>query len=350
MKDFKRLRQAIAADAAGSDGIALAIMVCDSALYAAALFGFCALAGPLRFVALAVGSIMAGVLFLVGHDASHRSLAKSGWLNACIARLAFMPTLHPETAWNIGHNQRHHGFTNLRGVDHVWAPWSRREYDAASPRQRWFYRFYRTPAGIWFYYPIELWWGHVWNSDPLDRSYAGNHRMFADKVIALGGFSAIYAGWTAVCLHLGQSALVADFTALTAVVVPFFVYQFLMSVFIFLHHTHPRIRWFTSRETYDPLVVYMQNTIHMRFPKVVEIVLHEIFQHTAHHVNPRVPLYRLERAQRTIERLHGDKVIQETFSPALLLWLLRECQLYDFETNRWLKIADGEQVRMRPSA
>jgi omega-6 fatty acid desaturase (delta-12 desaturase) len=206
MTEFKRLRRAIASEATSSNACAVGIMCIDTAIYVAALWGFCITAGALRWFELGVGSIMAGVLFLVGHDASHRALARSSWLNAWIARIAFMPTLHPETAWNIGHNQRHHGYTNLRGIDHVWTPWSPQEYRGASPVRRALYRFYRSPLGVGFYYLIELWWGHVWRSDPLDRSYAGNGRMLGDKCIAVAGFATVALSAFGLCTgSLGRS-------------------------------------------------------------------------------------------------------------------------------------------------
>jgi omega-6 fatty acid desaturase (delta-12 desaturase) len=353
MTEYRRLRRAIAGEAISRDTVAVGIMATDSILYVAALLGFCLTPGPLRWIELFVASIMAGALFLVGHDASHRALAASPWLNALIARLAFMPTLHPETAWNIGHNQRHHGATNLRGVDHVWTPWSPQEYRSATRVRRALYRFYRTPLGIGFYYSFELWWGHVWNSDHLDRSYAANARMTADKFIALAGFGLIYLGCFGVCAARGQAWTAAGFNALAAVIVPLVVYQYLMSITIFMHHTHPRIRWFPSRELYDPVAAQVLNTVHIRLPKPVELIFHEIFQHTAHHVNPRVPLYRLARAQRTLEAVHGPAIIQETFSIAYVLRLLRECQLYDYDAHRWLTIAEGLTIpdaKLRASA
>ena len=38
-------------------------------------------------------------------------------LNACIGRIAFLPTLRPYSLWAVGHNIAHHGYNNLK--DHA---------------------------------------------------------------------------------------------------------------------------------------------------------------------------------------------------------------------------------------
>ena len=76
----------------------------------------------------AVNSLFIAILFIVGHDACHGSLTPHRWLNAFLGRLALLPSLHPFTSWELGHNRLHHCFTNLRGKDYVWTPLSLQEF------------------------------------------------------------------------------------------------------------------------------------------------------------------------------------------------------------------------------
>src|SRR5689334_12532871 len=80
------------------------------------------IAWPLRLCASILSGLMIGVIFTVGHDASHQALTPYRWLNALIARLAFIPSAHAATLWDVGHNRIHHRFTNLLGADYVWEP------------------------------------------------------------------------------------------------------------------------------------------------------------------------------------------------------------------------------------
>ena len=341
MTDFKARRRTIAAFAGGGDARAIAIAGTNAAIYASALIAFCTLTGPLRFVGLAIASLTAGTLFVVGHDASHRSLARTPWLNATIAHLAFVPTLHPQAAWARGHNWRHHGYTNLRGMDYVWAPWSPSEYAAASGRRRAAYRFFRTPLGVGFYYAIAIWWPHFWHDDAVDRTYAGAHEVGRDRNVARTGFATLFAA----CFALGTwhhgwaHGLV---TAGVAVAVPFAYALCVMSVVIFMHHTHPSVRWYDSRASYDARIISENDTVHVTLPRAIELYFHDIFQHPAHHLNPRVPLHRLAAAQRALEADRPTGV-REAFSFQYLLRVLRDCQLYDYGTHRWLSIATHER-------
>ena len=75
-----------------------------------------------------------GRLFIIGHDGCHQSLTphrrrSTRWLG----RIAFLPSLTAYSLWDMGHNACHDGFTNLKGVDFVWAPLTQAEYRALSP-------------------------------------------------------------------------------------------------------------------------------------------------------------------------------------------------------------------------
>ena len=76
---------------------------------------------------LACGFVI-GRLFIIGHDACHQSLTPHRRLNKWLGRIAFLPSLTPYSLWDMGHNTVHHGFTNLKGVDFVWAPLTQAEY------------------------------------------------------------------------------------------------------------------------------------------------------------------------------------------------------------------------------
>jgi omega-6 fatty acid desaturase (delta-12 desaturase) len=91
-----------------------------------------ALAGTLLMVSwwakllcgLAAGFVI-GRLFIIGHDACHQSLTPHRALNKWLGRIAFLPSLTPYSLWDVGHNVVHHGYTNLKGTDFVWAPLTR---------------------------------------------------------------------------------------------------------------------------------------------------------------------------------------------------------------------------------
>jgi omega-6 fatty acid desaturase (delta-12 desaturase) len=56
----------------------------------------------------------------------------------------FLPSLTPYSLWEVGHNLGHHVYTNLRGMDYVWTPMTKPEFDALPAWRQLAERFYRS--------------------------------------------------------------------------------------------------------------------------------------------------------------------------------------------------------------
>ena len=108
----------------------------------------------LKIALSSVLGVLISVLFVIGHDACHGSLTPSHKLNVILGHLCFMPTLHPFVCWELGHNRLHHGWTNLKGVDYVYTPFSFDEFQALPLWRRLLERVYRTVPGIGLFYHV----------------------------------------------------------------------------------------------------------------------------------------------------------------------------------------------------
>jgi len=75
--------------------------------------------------------------------------------------------------------------------------------------------------------------------------------------------------------------------------------------------------------------------------------MHHIMEHTAHHLDMSIPLYRLKRAQAKLEQLMPGRIVVQAFSWRWYFDTARRCKLYDFATQRWL---DFRGSRPSPSA
>jgi omega-6 fatty acid desaturase (delta-12 desaturase) len=73
----------------------------------------------------------------------------------------------------------------------------------------------------------------------------------------------------------------------------------------------------------------------VELPAWVEILLHNITVHGAHHVDPRVPFRHLPDAQRRLERAFTDDVIVERWSLASFFAVTKACKLYDYDAHQW---------------
>ena len=292
-------------------------------------------------IALAlVNGLAVGILFIVGHDACHGSLTPRSTLNRWLGRLAFLPSLHPYAAWEYSHNALHHGWTNLKGKDPVYCPRTVAEYRALSPLRRRLERLYRSWPGLVALYVGEIWW-------PLEIAPNAGHRRHIDKrgtfVFDRGIVLAFPFVQAAALIALTPNASIANriAVALLGVVLPFLSFAWLIGFATFQHHTHPRVIWYANETEWNFFRAQVQGTVHIVFPRWIEVMLHNIMEHTAHHVDTRVPLYNLTNAQSAIERTFGeDNVITEPFSFAGMTRTFRTCQLYSYETHQWLSF-DG---------
>jgi omega-6 fatty acid desaturase (delta-12 desaturase) len=294
-------------------------------------------------LALAVATgLAAGMMFIIGHDACHGSLTPSSRLNTWLARLAFLPSLHPLAAWEYSHNTLHHGWTNLRGKDPVYCPLSLAEFRALSPMRQRFERLCRSWLGMLPLYLATIWW-------PLEINPKGEHRRRIDKrrtfifdrrlvgafvIVQLAVLSAInLAGVRDRAMSLVDAAGGIVVVAL----LPFLAFSWLMGFATFQHHTHPRVIWYANEQDWSFFRSQVEGTVHVVFPRWIELLLHNIMEHTAHHIDTRVPLYHLSNAQQAVEEAFGtERVIAETFSFAGMSRAFRDCQLYDYENHRWL--------------
>ena len=132
-----------------SVALGLAVFVLALGLYAGAVAGvLLAPWWPLQIACAIVAGLFIATFFVVGHDACHGSLTPSDALNRVLGRIAFLPSWTPYTSCEFAHNRVHHSYTNLRGKDYAWAPFSKEEYDRLSPLRRLLERHYRSIWGL----------------------------------------------------------------------------------------------------------------------------------------------------------------------------------------------------------
>ncbi|MBT5017502.1 MAG: hypothetical protein HON04_02030 [Planctomicrobium sp.] len=120
----------------------------------------------------------------------------------------------------------------------------------------------------------------------------------------------------------------------TGILLPCCISQMLMSNTEYLHHTHPAVRWFRdpTEESFDDHQARV--SIHVQYPQPIDWFVHWIMDHTAHHMQPTIPLYRLNATQAKIDS-RSENTVQYHFKFSKLLKITRQCKLFDDETGNW---------------
>jgi acyl-lipid omega-6 desaturase (Delta-12 desaturase) len=330
-RQAKQLRSALEPYVRRSTVLAAVLLLATLAVYGAAVAGAVAIEATLARLAAGVlaGSAIAS-LFVIGHDAAHGAYTGSRRLNALIGRIAFLPALHNYSLWQVQHNRLHHRMTNLKGYN-SWSPLTKAEYDMLPGWRRALERLYRSPIGFAPYYLIERWWKHKFF--PGRNARAAMWLDFALLVVFLGSFVALLAA-------AGQaSGTGAAASVLWGFIVPFVVWNAYMGATTYIQHTHLRVAWFEALTEWRKLDGQQEISVQLGVPRWYGLISHHIMDHPAHHVHPKIPLYRIAAAQRRLNELLGERAVVQRFSPRYLLTTLARCKLYDFRRHCWLDFA-----------
>ena len=282
---------------------------------------------------LATGTMIAA-LFVVGHDAAHGALTPYRWLNRLLGTLAFLPSMHPFSLWVKLHNLRHHRWANLATQDDVWTPMDMQSYLAMPGYKRALYRFYRSIYGPLLYYLVEFWWKKfTWPSkkhhDEVKREYVVDALIVWAFAIAYVGLL-VYgsgAGWFGGEPRSWVPAVVFG------AVIPFLFWNTYSGASVYLHHTHPRNVWYDNEEEWRR-VSKAHTSVHVVFPRVIQIMFNSIMEHSIHHLRPGVPLYNLLEAQERLEE-SDRRIVVYQWSGARHSDICRRCKLFDFAAKRW---------------
>jgi omega-6 fatty acid desaturase (delta-12 desaturase) len=308
------------------------------ALHAAVLVGLAATDSAWLLVPLwLLSALTVSGLFIIGHDAAHGALFKSERLCWWVGQLAMLPSLHVYEAWVLGHNRIHHGHTVRAQADFVWHPLTPEQYQALSPLARLRHRLEWSAVGAGLYYLRDVWWNKMIRLDPpaklaaairFDWWFVAGCVLAASLALGALGFASYGT--------LGG----ALWTWAKLLVVPWLLFNWVIGWAVYVHHIDPDITWH-SRSGWTKFKGQMHGTTILRVPRLLDLFFHNIFLHVPHHVDMRIPFYRLPEAADAILRNFPDVVQEKRMSLRAYLRATRQCKLYDFERGVWLRY--GEQ-------
>jgi len=282
---------------------------------------------------LALGPLIA-LLFRIAHDAGHGSHLPNARHARIICRLSQFPSYHPYSIWLLLHNGRHHAFTNLRDRDYIWIPLSKAEYDSLPWIERALERTYRTMPGLGLYYLYAVWWRKM--AMPTRAFLQKDKREYGvDRATVLAFFLVQLAVLAIGADGLGEYAL----RVVLAIVLPFFVFNWLVGFASFLNHTHPDVPWFARRDEWSFYTGQVNCTVHMSVPGWMVFFLTDVGLHGAHHIDPRIPIWGLDQAEPLIVAGAAPDIVLEQWSLRRHREIMRRCKLYDYDTHRWLDFA-----------
>ncbi len=341
----KVIRSWLAPISSRSTGRAMGLVGLDLALLAAC-FATTVLASPawLQLIMAAATGLVISRLFILGHDACHQSFTPHRRLNRWLGRILFLPSLTPYSLWEVGHNVVHHGYTNLRGFDFVWQPRSLAEFQALPAWRRGLERVYRSGWAPWLYYLVEIWWKRMFF--PNRATMPTRRAVFTWDCVLVSAFATAWV--TGLVLLAAPTHQSVAWLLTVGFVLPFIFWNGMIGFVVYVHHTHLGVVWHDDKAGWSASQPFVSTTVHLTFRSAMGAVLHHIMEHTAHHIDMSIPLYRLKRAQALLERKLEKAIIVQPFSWRWYADTARRCKLYDFKARCWTDFDGRPTQPMRP--
>ncbi|MBI1775838.1 MAG: fatty acid desaturase [Proteobacteria bacterium] len=253
-------------------------------------------------------------IFIIQHDCGHGAFFKTRRLNDLVGAICSVMTLTPYRNWRRQHAGHHRSWNNLdlrlAGSDIYSTCLTVGEYRALTWRHRWLYRLTRhraisnlvlPPLVFLLLYRVQFDTPKTWKRDR--RSVYWTDLAIGAVGIALG-------------LELG-------FRQVLLVQVPVMALASIIGVWLFsVQHRFEHALWARQPE-WSTTSASLRGSSYLRLPKLLQWFSGNIGFHHVHHLNPRVPNYRLQECHDGIPELRATPILtlrSALLSPALALW------------------------------
>lgn len=271
-------------------------------------------------------------LFILAHDAAHGALFGNDRANATLGRLLMLPHLHVYSGWVVGHNRLHHGHTLRETADFVWHPSTVDEYRALSPLGKLRHRVEWGPLGAGLYYTRVVWWQKMMTTNAPAKHRA---KVRADLTLVIAYAVATTALAVTLGTVVGGSLTAGLWMALKVLVIPWAMFMTIIGWTVYVHHIAVDMKWW-ARPTWNGFHGQVEGTTILHVTPALNFFLLNIFVHTPHHVDTRIPFHALPEAGDAIVDAYGDAVTEKPLRMRDYVHNVRRCKLYDFEQQTWL--------------
>jgi omega-6 fatty acid desaturase (delta-12 desaturase) len=288
-----------------------------------------ALAGTLwnfDFAGKLVCSLVAGLLYLrffvIYHDQQHQAILPHSRLAEALMRVFGILILSPSSVWRSSHNHHHNHNSKLRG-SHIgsYPIMTKEQYLKASRGQRFQYLFMRHPLTILFGYVFVFQYGMcIYPSiTKLREHYDGLVAFVGHLMLAVA--ITWWFGWTALILTL---------------ILPHFVASAIGSYLFYAQHNFPGVS-FSDKAGWSYDKAAMESSSFMKTGPIVAWFTANIGYHHVHHLNSRIPFYRLPEVIAAIPELQSPRTT--SLHPMEIIRCLR-LKVWDNEAQRMVSLAE----------
>ena len=244
-------------------------------------------------LALPTGALLVRV-FIVQHDCGHGSFLGSRRANALVGRLCSLFTLTPYANWGRQHAQHHAAWNDLdhagAGADIYSSCLTVRAYLALPPRKRLVYRLARHPLVANVLLPPLVF--VLLYRVPFDTPRAWRRERWS-----------VYMTNAALAALFATLVLLLDWRDVLTVHLAIMVVASILGVWLFtLQHRFATAHW-TGRGDWRFVPAALDGASWFDLPRPLHWLTGNIGFHHIHHLDQRVPNYRLAAAHTSVQAL-----------------------------------------------
>lgn len=271
-------------------------------------------------------SILTGLvmvrLFILYHDYLHGAILRNSILANGLMYFYGMLVMSPPAMWKHTHDSHHKNNCKEFGHEVGAFPLMTTEaYNSASWGKRLGYRVIRSPFIILFGYFTSFFWNkslRKFIESPAKNYSAGLTILFHVSLLVLVGIYSIKA------LVLGLA-------------VPLFLASSFGTYLFYAQHNFPTMSRREGSE-WDYIYAALQSSSYMKMNPVMQWFTGNIGFHHVHHLNSKIPFYRLPEAMREMKELQNPSVT--SLKPADIFRCLR-LKLWDQKTKRLMSFREA---------
>ncbi len=267
-------------------------------------------------------------MFMLQHDCGHGSFFRSQKVNDLVGSIIGVITLVPYTYWRKTHAIHHATSGNLDGrdfgdIDTLTV----REYLSRPRWKRLLYRLYRHPLVLLLVGPA--WQFILKHRLPLDIPRSWKREWTSVHLTNIGLAAAVALMWWVVGLK-----------EFLLVQLPITLFAGAIGVYLFyVQHQYEDTYW-RYKEAWNYFAAGLEGASHLVMPRLLQWCTANIGLHHIHHVQARIPNYRLQQAfdenpaLRKVTRLTLPQSVKTLW---LTLWDEDEKRLVSFRELRRIK-------------
>jgi len=275
-----------------------------------------------KLAASILGGLLMLRLFVIYHDQQHHAILPNSRLAEGLMWLFGIWALSPSSIWRSSHNHHHNHNSKLRGSHIGSFPIMTAEaYRAASRGARLKYLFMRHPLTILFGYGFIFLYGMCVNP------FLNNPRKHFDCLLAL-------------LLHLTIGiglVWVTDWKGLLLMqALPHFIAGAIGSYLFYVQHNFTDVT-FRDNAGWTYETAALESSSFLKVDPVMSWFTANIGYHHIHHLNSKIPFYRLPEVMRALPELQSPK--STSLHPLEIFRCLR-LKVWDVHRQRMIRLAE----------